>query len=261
MKFEKIIEFINEYAPEEAACDWDNSGIQIGDKKAEIKKVLVCLDVTPRVVKEAAEGNFDLIISHHPFFFFPIKNIISDEKSNMIREIIKHNINVYSSHTCFDASKYGINAYCTFRLGIETDSFLEESSVEGLGIGVCGNLKKEITFGELCDEIKKIFKANTLKVSSFCENDFVVKRAAFCGGSGSSYLNKAKELGADVLITADASNGKYLEALNIGLPIINLTHFESEKCFVKIMRDILLKGNFDIEVAESLSGDDVERYI
>ena len=255
MKVKEIIKIMNDYAPETAACEWDNSGLQIGSEDNEVSKVLVCLDVTPKVVEEAVSAKAQLIVSHHPFFFFAVNKITDDEKSSMIRAIIKNDINVYSSHTCFDASKYGINAYCAFRLGIETDSFLENSSEEGLGIGVCGNLRQEVSFEALCNSVKKIFKAETLKVSAFVDKGKTVKRAAFCGGAGASYLKKAKELGADVLITADASNGKFLEAENIGLPLITMTHFESESCFVKIMRDILLKETEGVEVLESSESD------
>lgn len=255
MKVKEIIKVMNDYAPETAACEWDNSGLQIGLEENDVNKIIVCLDVTADVVREAAEAKAQMIVSHHPFFFFAINKITDDEKSEMIRCAIKNDISIYSSHTCFDASKYGINAYCAFRLGIETDSFLENSREEGLGIGVCGNLKEELSFEELCGNVKKIFKSETLKVSSFFDKTKKVKRIAFCGGAGAGYLKRAGELGADVLITADASNGKFLEAENIGLPLITMTHFESEKCFVKIMRDILLKETEGVEVSESRAGD------
>lgn len=83
---------------------------------------------------------------------------------------------------------------------------------------------------------------------------------AFCGGSGSDYIDKAKQLGADVYITADVSNGKFIKAQEIGLPIIMLTHFESEKCFIKIMRDIIVKECSELNVYESTQGD-MEKYI
>ncbi len=260
MILKDVIAVMNKYADEATALDWDNSGLQIGDENNDITSVTVCLDVTPKVVDEAISNKSQLIVSHHPFFFFPIKSITDDTKGRMINKLIKNNISVYSSHTCFDMSTHGINAFAAFRLGIKTDSFLEESSYDELGIGVCGKLDNPTDFTSLCQKIKKVFKADTLKVSSFCDDTYPVKRVAFCSGSGSDYIKRAKELGADVYITSDVSNGKFITSQEINLPIITLTHFESEKCFIKIMRDILLKECPNLTIIESTQGD-MERYI
>ena len=83
MKLSEIINILNFYADEAYALPWDNSGIQVGDKNAVIHKILICLDVTENVIDEAVQKKCDLIISHHPLLFNPVKSIQNDSISRI----------------------------------------------------------------------------------------------------------------------------------------------------------------------------------
>jgi len=71
----EIIKYLETYYPKENAYDWDNVGLQVGSLDSKVKKVLITLDVTKEVVKEAIHEKVDLIISHHPLIFKPIMNV------------------------------------------------------------------------------------------------------------------------------------------------------------------------------------------
>lgn len=106
----ELIKEIEKKFPLYIAEDYDNSGLIIGDAEKEIKRVLFCLEVNLDVVKEAVENNIDIIISHHPLIFKPIKRIIKDNYiSKAIYEIIKNDINLYALHTNFDNAQGGMN--------------------------------------------------------------------------------------------------------------------------------------------------------
>lgn len=258
MILKEILDVINMYADERSALEWDNSGLQIGDPMSEVYSVTVCLDVTDRVVQEAIDSASQLIISHHPLLFHGAKTICDDVKGRLIKKIIRNNINVYSTHTCFDMCGYSMNAYSAFRLGIDTDCFLEPHGDEG--IGVCGDLAQQYTLGELCELVKKTFGAKSLRVSSCADDTRTVRRAAFCSGAGRDLIASAKNSGADVYITSDVSNSGFIEAMELDLPVVALTHYESEKSFIRIVSDILRKEIPSLEVRESSQGD-LERFV
>lgn len=259
MILREIINIINKYADEKKAMDWDNSGLQIGDPGSEITRALVCLDVTDAVIDEAVRIGAELVISHHPLLFRPLRHITDDPMGRLVKKIMAADINVYSSHTCFDMCGYGMNAYCAFRMGVETDSYLEETGPDE-GIGICGDLREATTFAGFCSKVKTVFDTDILKVSAFCDDDTPIRRVAFCSGAGSDYIKRAKELGAQVYLTSDVSNSRFLEARDTDMPLVTLTHYESEKSFIRIMADILRRELTDVFVTESSQGD-LERYI
>lgn len=115
-----IIEIICGIAPESLADSWDNSGLQMGSRRREVEKILVVLDLERNAVKKAVEEGFDMIVTHHPFFFKDIKNISTDgTRGEIIKEIIKHDIVVYSAHTSIDVSKDGMNRVISEKLGLK----------------------------------------------------------------------------------------------------------------------------------------------
>lgn len=68
-----IYNYIDKFAPFESCAEWDNVGLLVGDKSKAVKRAAVALDITPHNVMKAAEAGCNLIISHHPVIFHPIK--------------------------------------------------------------------------------------------------------------------------------------------------------------------------------------------
>lgn len=127
----KVIELFEEWVPKKLASDWDNVGLQIGNFKTPVHKILITLDVTEAVVKEAIEANVNLIISHHPLLFRPLKQInLNQPKGKIINLLIKHDISVYSAHTNLDIVQGGVNDLIADKLNLEKTRVLIPESEE-----------------------------------------------------------------------------------------------------------------------------------
>ncbi|MBK7980805.1 MAG: Nif3-like dinuclear metal center hexameric protein [Ignavibacteriae bacterium] len=125
-----IIEHIENWAPPAISWDKDNVGLQIGSKKIKIKNIFLCLELTENALKQALQKNCNLIFTHHPFLFKPLKKIdfSSDPKSKLIETLIKKNITIYSAHTNLDFTKDGVSFELAKVLELENIVFLENQN-------------------------------------------------------------------------------------------------------------------------------------
>ena len=122
-----VYNFINSFAPFNTAEDFDNVGLLVGDKKATISKALVCLDCTEEVIAEAITIGANLIISHHPIIFSPLKKVLSD---SIVYKLIQNSISVISAHTNLDIAPMGV-----------ADNLAEKMELENTQQFACGNVK------------------------------------------------------------------------------------------------------------------------
>ncbi|RCW65348.1 Nif3-like dinuclear metal center hexameric protein [Saliterribacillus persicus] len=133
LKVSDIIAAMEEWAPQELAYDWDNVGLQLGDKDAVVKNVMITLDVIEKVVDEAIANDINLIISHHPLFFQPLTEInFTEPKGKVIKKLIDHNISVYTAHTNLDIADGGVNDMLMEKLDLEVTDVLIPTKSEKL---------------------------------------------------------------------------------------------------------------------------------
>lgn len=126
MKLSEIISRLEEKFPRQNAESWDNVGLLIGNRENEIKKIQISLDVTMKVIENAVENNVDLIISHHPFIFSPIKDINNDSViGRKILKLIENKIAVYSLHTNLDSTMLGLNDLVGEKLGFVNGKIID----------------------------------------------------------------------------------------------------------------------------------------
>lgn len=119
IKCQTIMDKLEQLAPKRLAEKWDNVGLQIGDPRADIYKVLVSLDLTKEVLQEAIEHKANMIITHHPFIFKPLKHIRLDLSSGeIIKKLIQNNINIYTAHTNLDKAENGLNDMLAEKLSL-----------------------------------------------------------------------------------------------------------------------------------------------
>src|SRR5262249_16674652 len=105
-----VVEFLEQFAPPELAAEWDNVGLLLGDRAAEVQRVLTCLTVTPEVVAEAVEEGAQLIVTHHPILFRPVKRLTAgNPEGRMLLALVRAGVAVFSPHTAFDNTAGGIN--------------------------------------------------------------------------------------------------------------------------------------------------------
>lgn len=120
MRISAIITTIEEYACPSLQEKWDNTGLQVGYASTECTGVLVCLDVTPAIVEEAIALGCNLIVSHHPLFFKPVKKLTGTslvEATAM--NAIAAGISIYSTHTAADSTVGGVSYTLAEKLGIK----------------------------------------------------------------------------------------------------------------------------------------------
>ena len=155
---ENVYSHLNKLADVKLAEKWDNVGLMLGDYNNEVNKVLVCLDVTTKVVEEAIANNIDLIVSHHPLIFKPLKSLdfTEDFKSNIIRNLIKNDIAVISFHTNLDSATLGLNDYLARLLNLKDIKVLFEHSLDSTaGLGRIGKLEEPLDMGDFIKYIKE----------------------------------------------------------------------------------------------------------
>ena len=245
-KVKEIIEVMETLAPTFLKEDFDNVGLMVGDREKEVKKVLLALDCTLKVVEEAKENNVDLIITHHPLIFRRPNNITTDTiQGRKIIELIKNDISLYSSHTNLDSAKNGLNDSIPKLLGYDSSDILEVNKRdEKAGLGRIVTLDKPTTLDEIVDNVKKALNINNLRVVKGKEE---VNKIAIINGSGQDFIGKAVSKGADCIITGDTTYHFASDYKEMGINIIDAGHFASEQIvFFNVMKNIIDKFT-DIE--------------
>ncbi|NLM49800.1 MAG: Nif3-like dinuclear metal center hexameric protein [Clostridiaceae bacterium] len=239
MKLAEIISCIENISPVELAEGFDNVGLLIGDGNREVKKVLLCLDVDEVVAREAAEIGADLIISHHPVIFHPLKDITTKTPSGrMVITLIKNNIAVYSAHTNLDTAEGGLNDHFCEVLGLKPLRPLDEG---GLGRICEGN----VTLEELAKRCKEAFNLPYVKASG--DKNKFLSTIAVCTGGGSSLVDAVKREMADCYISGDISYGKARELYFLGISHVEIGHYDSEIIVMDLLEKIL-RDEFEGEI-------------
>ncbi|MBR5155897.1 MAG: Nif3-like dinuclear metal center hexameric protein [Clostridia bacterium] len=258
VRLSKIIEELELIAPSEAKCSWDNVGLLVGDESQRISRVFVCLDITSENVKSAVDFGADLIISHHPLIFEPLKNITeSTVTGSIVRTLVKHNISAFCMHTNFDVADGGMNDLLAAKLGLENvrkftpDECMGECGEVLDGIGRVGVLERPMPLSDFLLHIKSVLGSKALKYAGNLNE--TVQTVALCSGSGGTEMYAAYHSGADVYVTADLKHDHGRIAEEIGLNIIDAGHFETENIICDFLSEFFLHRFPQLEVVTSFA--------
>ncbi|MDY4006431.1 Nif3-like dinuclear metal center hexameric protein [Fusobacterium varium] len=249
MKAKKIIDFLEEKYPKSNAEEWDNVGLLVGNINKDIKKIQLSIDATEKAIEYAVENGINMIITHHPLIFKPLKSIvISELLGRKIIKLIENEINLYSIHTNLDSSKDGLNDYILELLDVKKYKIIDvNENNETAGIGRMYSLEEKKTVSEYVDFIKEKMKIKNVRIiSSNIKTE--IKKIALINGSGMGYWRKVKSLGADLFITGDISYHDALDAKESGLHLIDIGHFESENCFSELLKKKLEEMGLEISI-------------
>ena len=254
MNVGEALNYINELAPFKYAEVWDNVGLMLGSRKSEVTKIMVCMDATLKTIQEAIDSGVDLIVSHHPFLFSKLKSVDFDSMTGQrILALIQNNINVISAHTNLDVAVGGVNDTFAEAVGLtECDklkTYIPEGLEVDLGLGKVGKLSNELSFDQFVSQIKKNLAIQNLRIIG-AQPKTVKKVATFCG-SFDGDLESVKRHGVDLLVTGDIKYHTALDAREIGLCILDVGHFASERLIVARLKK-LLENRFDkVEIVYS----------
>lgn len=228
MRIKSIFDFLNEKFPVETACDFDNVGLLIGNKNRSVTKVLVALDCTNAAVDEAIKIGAQLIVTHHPVIFEPIKSIDADGK---IGRLIENKISVISMHTNFDQGINGINDVLCQKIGLKNVKPLTARDGYVLKVGETDNLT--------ADEFAQKLKTSLNTTVRFTDSGKRINRVMVCSGAGGGFLDDAVNAGADALVAADIKHSVFLEADEKGICLFDAGHFETEDIAVEPLKEML----------------------
>lgn len=251
VKCSDIISCIEKYAPASLAEEWDNVGLMVGDCDSEISKVLVALDINDEVIDEAINIGAEMIITHHPLIFKAIKSVSSyTPLGKRIIKLIKNNIAVYSAHTNLDISNGGTNSTLAEMLGLINISNLLNTDID-TGLGKIGLLPEEMTFFEFAEKVRDILGAKHITISG--DINTPIKKVGICTGSGADmeYMQAAKESNCDVYITGDVGYHDAQIANDLGICIVDGTHYLTEVPVVSVLCKYL-SDKVDIECVPSV---------
>jgi GTP cyclohydrolase I len=252
------------------ALSWDKAGLQIGNLRNDIKKILVTLNVVDDVVNEAAALKSDLILSHHPLIFDPLDTILSSKPGEKeILNLVKNNIAVYSAHTNYDSMPEGLNELLASLIGLVEMDIIEKSEeqFDGAGIGRLGRLRESKPFKIFGEEMKK--KLDIEGFTWMCRDeknagDRIVRRIAVICGSASSLAGTLAEIDCDTVIVGEIGYHSALKISESGKLIISLGHGSSEKLAVdgiyKILEDFFRENKINIGISKSRKGCNSWRY-
>lgn len=236
-----------EHIPESLRCEWDNDGIMVcPDSNAEVKKVLVALDVTEEIVDYAIDCGFDLIISHHPLIFRPLSTVTEENHiSRKVVKLIANAISVFSFHTRADVAAGGVNDRLADIIGLKNPVPFGED-----GLGRIGTLSEEYELEIFADAVKLALGADMIKIS---DGYNAVKRVAVVGGDGKDFVNAALEMGADTYVSGRLSYNVMAEAAEMGLNLIEAGHFYTEQPVTEFFSELISKFDPDVyvEIANS----------
>ena len=233
MNVGKIYDYIDSIAPFSAQEEWDNSGLQVGSRTQDVKKVLIGLDATASLVEEAKKKGCDLIISHHPFIFNAVKSFVEPSPAFMAA---KYNISVISAHTSFDCAVGGVNDVLAELVGVYNTK-LSENKLFRIGKTDCKTVR------DFALTVK-----NALNADVFCSlPEKEIKNVAVCGGSAAEYIETAKNEGADAFLTGEVKHHEILDACDSEIAVICAGHFETEVPAMRVLSEKLQNQFPEIE--------------
>lgn len=255
-----IYNYLDSVFPFATQEKWDNSGLLV-DTTREVSTVMLSLDITSEVVDEAALYGAELIISHHPVIFEPLRSISIESP---VYRLINNHISAICAHTNVDKSPEGTNGVILKKLKehfeLEDNVELFEECGDGLGFGYIVELKNPMDVVEFAKEIKKVFGCKYIRTSRMTLRN--IKRVAFCSGSGGSMLETALAKNCDVYITGDVKHDVWIEANNGFEPVLfDCGHFHTENPVLENIRYLLEQKFPQLEVIIAERSEDPCSYV
>lgn len=245
---QQILGLLQTLAPSELACSWDNVGLLV-DAGVPVSRVLTTLDITAAVVQEAVENNCQLIVSHHPVIFDPLKHISAGDVPALL---IKNSISAICMHTNLDAAPGGVNDVLADLLRIENRRDFADNC------GRIGTLNVPTTAQQLAETCSRMLHTHC----KFVEADHPVEKLAEVSGAGGSYLQQAIDEGADCLVTGEAAHHIAILAKQKGVGLVVAGHWGTEHPVVFALTDALTERlPKEVTVAPSLADVDPYSYL
>ncbi len=238
-----IYAFLDSVAPFNLQMDFDNSGFLIGDGKSQVTSVLIALDITDQVVEDALSTGAQLIISHHPVIFHPLKNLSLSPETKKYYAMITNHISAICLHTNLDIAEGGVNDILLDRLGARYCSALDQDHC-----GRIGEYEEARDFYSFLTYCKEKLNAEGLR---YFWAGKPVKRIAVMGGAGGAAIHDAWRQRCDTYLTSDLKYHDYRLAEELGINLIDGDHYYTENPVVEMIRKKLVEHFPELKVSIS----------
>lgn len=246
----EIYQFIDSIAPFDTQEDFDNAGFLVG-RVQDVKTILVSLDITEEVVEEASLLGAQLIVSHHPVIFNPVKSITDETPiGRILLGLAENRVAAICAHTNLDAAHGGVNGCLAQRLELSEIGPLCQAGVDSqgrpYGIGRVGTVHQSgLSVAAYAAFVKEKLKAVSVR---FVDGGKPVCKVAVGGGACGSMLEDAVGAGCDTFVTADLKYNHFLDARALGLNVLDAGHFPTENVVCAPLVRRLSKAFPDVKV-------------
>lgn len=243
MKCGNIVDILSGLSPEKYACDWDNVGLLVGRKNHDIKKILVALDASKEVIDYGVKNKVDMLVTHHPMIFSSVKQVNEDNLTGeKILTLAENGICYYAMHTNFDA----VGGMAQLAAGSDYMNLSDVTPIELCdnedkeGMGRYGKLPSPMTARQVCAYVKEKFHLDFVLLyqeKNQCKRVF--DRIAIMPGAGKSEMQMVHERGYDLYLTGDFGHHSGMDAIDMGMTIIDATHYGLEHIFIDYIASYL----------------------
>lgn len=243
----EIYSAINAAFPFCEAEKWDNAGLLV-NPESKVSKIIVALDASIPVVNEAADKGAQLIVTHHPVIFNPIKSLSLRDPAVLA---LKNSVAIISAHTNYDVGYLSADSYLS-KLLSEAVDFREDDILDithtdpkPYGFGRIGRLQKPLTSRAFALKLKEALGCDAIR---YTPTDKLIRKIAFCCGGGASYFEKVANSGFDAYITSDVKHNHFIDAVNTNTGLFVPTHYQMEKPAMQGMASLLKQSFPEAEV-------------
>ncbi|WP_278961638.1 Nif3-like dinuclear metal center hexameric protein [Mitsuokella multacida] len=254
VKCQVVMDALERIAPHHLAEDWDNPGLLVGSPDRQVSRILVALDVSDTVVRQAVHEGAEMIVAHHPLLFKPIKKIRTDEPlGHRLQVLLQHDIAVAAAHTNLDIARGGVNDVLAEAIGLsKLSSFVitqQAESGQTESLGRIGTLPQPMAIRDFAEQVRKALPTEYVRFVDAGSRP--VRKVALCSGAGAEFIAKAAAMGADAYVTGDVRYHDAQHAAELGMHVIDAGHFGTEFPVVASLAERLreeLRGEGHVEV-------------
>ncbi len=250
MTVKDLYEIIDRLAPFSTQAKGDNSGFLVGSSGQDVLAVLFALDVTEAVIDEAVSLGAQLIVTHHPLMFSPLRSLTdTDYEGRLIRRLTRESISLISAHTNLDQAPGGVNDTLAERCGL--------TDMSGESYFRFGFLPEPLTAEKYAEELKTLLRTD---VRVMGPGNAMVRKIGLSSGGGSDMWRFAAESGCDAFISGEIKHHWGLALADCGIVGFECGHFATEEPGIRALASALQKEVNQVECNLRVYVSDVSAY-
>lgn len=230
-RIEEIVAAVEAMAPPALAESWDNVGLLLEGTR-EVRRALLCVDLTAAVVDEALRGDADVVLAYHPPIFAGVKRLTGrTPQGRALLALIRAGVHVHSAHTALDAAAGGMNDWLleAFRPCLDAAPLAPDRIDPSVGGGRRARLASPRPLGELVAAIKLHLGLSTVRVAT-PDPDLRVATVAVCPGAGGSLFEKSP--GHGLYLTGELRHHDVLALVAAGSAVVLTDHTNTERGYL-----------------------------